>query len=774
MNSELIAAAGPGAGSATVGAPWAWTARLTVVVLAASMLLVLPPLGSPGADAAPTSSGVVELGGLDVEHVVERAADAAGDGVARAQTFGPETADDPEAATEGERRWLEVAPIEAGASVMVGIEVAGGQQPDAQIRTRTGDEWIAWEELEYPDEEDGPDPGTAEEAGARNATEPLWVGEVDEIQVRVADTDVDLEDVRLHTVDIDGDLDFDPLAAEPGAAHASSTPDIISRSSWDPRGDCAPRRSPSVASNANFTVIHHTAGSNNYTESQAVSQLRAICLYHRNSLGWNDIGYNIVVDRYGRTYEGRAGGLHRAVVGAHAAGYNAGSFGVAVMGCFDTGCSSSLGGTALPSAALRAVDRAVAWKFAIHGIDPYGRHTHSNGHRIDTIVGHRDVGQTSCPGNRFTPYVRGSFPMKDRVAPLLAQFSPWPKGQAGDFSNGSGGGIATFDDSTGDMMVAQSNGGSFDVGSWTRFRTRDGWRNHLVADVTRNGRDDVISYHPATGNWWVSRSNGDSFTPELWNTFQSRTGWRAHLTGDFTGDGRQDIASFHRNGTWWVSASNGSSFTTTKWGEYRTSDGWQTHLVGDVTGNGRDDILSYHPGTGRWFLLRSEASGLLGLHGSQFTYERYTTFRTRTGWGPHLVGDFTGNGLADTASYHRGNGAWWVIRASVTGPRQELWAQFRTRTGWQTHLAGDLTGNGRDDIASFHPGSGNWWVSASNGRGFEGSRWMQFGTTSGWKNHVLVDVDGDGRQDVASYNGPLNGWWVSHSQGDGFRTTRWW
>jgi hypothetical protein len=35
--------------------------------------------------------------------------------------------------------------------------------------------------------------------------------------------------------------------------------------------------------------------------------IRAIYAYHTLTLGWSDIGYNFIVDRFGRLFEGRWG-----------------------------------------------------------------------------------------------------------------------------------------------------------------------------------------------------------------------------------------------------------------------------------------------------------------------------------------------------------------------------------------------------------------------------------------------------------------------------------
>ena len=61
-----------------------------------------------------------------------------------------------------------------------------------------------------------------------------------------------------------------------------------------------------------------------------------IARYHRDSNGWNDIGYNFVVDQYGQIFEARAGGVDQAVVGAQAQGYNSVSTGIACLGTFES------------------------------------------------------------------------------------------------------------------------------------------------------------------------------------------------------------------------------------------------------------------------------------------------------------------------------------------------------------------------------------------------------------------------------------------------------
>ncbi|MDQ0813055.1 uncharacterized protein with LGFP repeats [Streptomyces sp. B3I7] len=149
--------------------------------------------------------------------------------------------------------------------------------------------------------------------------------------------------------------------------------------------------------------VHHTATGNKYTCAQAPSVIRGIYRYHVLSSGWRDIGYNFLVDKCGKIYEGRAGGVGKAVMGAHTLGFNTDSTGIAVLGTY---------GSKKPSAAaVKAVARLTAWKLGLYGVNPKGTtHLTSGGGnlyakgrkvRLHTISGHRDGFATSCPGKRL-------------------------------------------------------------------------------------------------------------------------------------------------------------------------------------------------------------------------------------------------------------------------------------------------------------------------------------------------------------------------------------
>jgi hypothetical protein len=160
---------------------------------------------------------------------------------------------------------------------------------------------------------------------------------------------------------------------------------------------------------------------NDYTAAEVPSIILSICRFHRNSNGWNDIGYNFLVDKFGTIWEGRAGGIDQAVVGAQAQGYNSHTTGIADIGSHQDVPASD--------AELNAFASLIRWKLPLHGAPTQGSVTLTSGGgslnrypagtpvTIDRIAGHRDGDKTSCPGDAFYAQLPQLRAMVGNVAP---------------------------------------------------------------------------------------------------------------------------------------------------------------------------------------------------------------------------------------------------------------------------------------------------------------------------------------------------------------------
>ena len=177
-------------------------------------------------------------------------------------------------------------------------------------------------------------------------------------------------------------------------------PAVVSRADWHANEEivrAAPRFAPAVR----LAIVHHTATSNSYTPAQAAAIVRGIEVYHVKGNGWDDIGYNFLVDRFGTVYEGRAGGIARNVIGAHAEGFNSGTVGVALIGNFTNARP--------PKAMQAALVDLLAWRLDVAHIDPLSRVVYLSGGNakfragrsvtLRAISGHRDTGPSECPGS---------------------------------------------------------------------------------------------------------------------------------------------------------------------------------------------------------------------------------------------------------------------------------------------------------------------------------------------------------------------------------------
>jgi uncharacterized protein with LGFP repeats len=277
--------------------------------------------------------------------------------------------------------------------------------------------WGPWYDADTADASDpnatGPD--------ATQGTDPIYVGRTQHVQIAVT------RPPNAPAAPARGDLGYRPASVEHGAPPAfnavlisppkspvdvgglptaatvpGQAPVVISRAGWgaDEKLKCG---NTVYDSGVRAAVVHHTAGSNDYSPEDSAGIVRSIYEYHTRQLGWCDIAYNALVDKYGQVFEGRAGGMSRPVEGSHVGGFNKDTWGVAMMGDFETVPPTPI--------QIRTTGRLIGWRLGLDHVDPKGTVTLTSAGgtytffpqgatpTLPTIFAHRDVGNTACPGD---------------------------------------------------------------------------------------------------------------------------------------------------------------------------------------------------------------------------------------------------------------------------------------------------------------------------------------------------------------------------------------
>ena len=327
------------------------------LVIVRRLLVVLLPLALVGATPAPASPDEASVTAVELASGSSRSVAAAGEGTR---------------------------------FTLVGIHWRGPGRVLFRTRSLAG-AWTAWRPA-APADDDGPSPSSAESRGRAgwHLGNPWWVGASDRIDVKRIGR---VGRVRAYLVW------SPPTSAPVRRPTATSEPAIVPRSAWG-ADEKIRRAAPSYAPRIRFAVVHHTAGRNAYTQAEAAAIVKGIQLYHVRGNGWNDIGYNYLVDRFGTVYEGRYGGIDKAVVGAHARGFNTGSAGIALLGTYS--------GQAPTKAAQTALTSLIAWRLDVAHVDPLSMQNVISGGSerwpakvpvlLRAVSGHRDTGFTECPG----------------------------------------------------------------------------------------------------------------------------------------------------------------------------------------------------------------------------------------------------------------------------------------------------------------------------------------------------------------------------------------
>lgn len=184
---------------------------------------------------------------------------------------------------------------------------------------------------------------------------------------------------------------------------------INPRSTW---GADLPPTGPLGGEDVRFLIVHHSASNNGHTAANVPNILRSWYDLHTGSRGWNDVAYNFVIDGAGGVWEGRQGSIDGAVAGDASGGNQGFTQLVCLIGDTNTAPPSAAARSSLVTLLAWLADRyAVSTAagaevtFTSRGSNKWPAGTSVT---TPTLAGHRDMSQTSCPGENLYSYVLGS------------------------------------------------------------------------------------------------------------------------------------------------------------------------------------------------------------------------------------------------------------------------------------------------------------------------------------------------------------------------------
>ncbi|MEI2811219.1 MAG: FG-GAP-like repeat-containing protein [Nocardioides sp.] len=562
-----------------------------------------------------------------------------------------------------------------------------------QARTQTAGRWSGWTTLEYHDEH-GPDPDSAEAAHSRPGTDPLLVGDVEQVQVRASTGSRALPpELSLAVIEpgqskgtaserpaIDtGALPDAGASADTGSTELRSgaitpKPQIYSRAQW---GADESMRDASALHyyEVHAGFVHHTVNANDYTRAEVPGIIRSIYAYHTRSRGWSDIGYNYLIDRFGRIWEGRYGGVDRPVVGAHTLNYNDYAFAASAIGNFEL--------TEPTSAMTDAFSRLFAWKLALHGVNAASTSQVVGSGTFQAINGHRDAARTACPGK----YLYAKIPTIRAGAAALQGWTGRDLDR--DLGDGPYPDLVARRASDKRIVVVPTGGGlSMTKGAFVG----SGWGGYDLVigtpDLTGDRRADVVS-RTSSGLTRVHPGNGSGGFGSGRSLKNALAGLRAvTAAGDLDADGRNDLAGIRvSDGRLVVLMGRADHGLTrrvlgTSLANYDLLAG-----VGDVTGDRRGDLVA-----------RSTAGKLV-----LFAARRLGSPRTLTGNWSGIetmtgIGDYTRDGRPDLLVRSR-KGKGFVLPGTAAGSFGRLIGPFSRLKGFDSFSgAGQIDGAATPDL----------------------------------------------------------------------------
>jgi hypothetical protein len=151
-----------------------------------------------------------------------------------------------------------------------------------------------------------------------------------------------------------------------------------------------------------------------------------------------------------------------------------------------------------------------------------------------------------------------------------------------------------------------------------RLGPEAGWQVRGVADINRDGHDDVVWHHPQTGAlyaWYMEGTTataGAAFSPARF----ADTRWELRALADFNGDGRVDLLWHNRTTgdmyAWFMNGTvaTGGSYTTPS---HFADTQWRLARLMDFNNDGKPDLLWQHQTTGDLYVWHM--NGLTAVSG---------------------------------------------------------------------------------------------------------------------------------------------------------------
>jgi len=285
-----------------------------------------------------------------------------------------------------------------------------------------------------------------------------------------------------------------------------------------------------------------------------------------------------------------------------------------------------------------------------------------------------------------------------------------------------------------------------------------------AADLTRDGRSDVVWHHATGGDVWMWPMNGTVPLSQNQLGTVADTNWLIHGLGDQTGDGRADLL--------WRHAASGALFLWTMGGTTVTA---QTYLgavvtdyaivgTADYTGDGRADILWRHQTSGEVWLWQMNGATLESVTAVATIAPAYAVVAS---------GDLNGDGNTDLLWRHQTSGdVWaWLMNGAVATSQVHLGAV----SDLGHHVVGmaDHNRDGRADVLWHHVTSGDVWLWQMDGASITAITRVATVSDTNFRVVAVGDYDGDGRADVLWHHATTGAVWVWLMNGATIASATW-